>query len=100
MDIEEYKIELMDFLKNEYKKPKVVVMPDFFFDRIINLRDNFENFSSKVTKIIQQNGGSLDGMSQLDFKGGNAMNTASALITLGAEVTPIICTNKNGINKN
>ena len=89
----------MDFLRNEYKKPKVVVMPDFFFDRIINLRDNLENFSSKVTKIIQQNGGSLDGMSQMDFKGGNAINTASALITLGAKVTPIICTNENGINK-
>ncbi len=99
MDIEEYKIELMNFLKNDYKKPKVVVMPDFFFDRIINLRDNFENFSSKVTKIIRQNGGSLDGVSQLDFKGGNAINTASALITLGAKVTPIICTNENGINK-
>jgi len=99
LDIEEYKIELMDFLKNEYKKPKVVVMPDFFFDRIINVRDNLENFSSKVTKIIQQNGGSIDGMSQMDFKGGNAINTASALITLGAKVTPIICTNENGINK-
>ncbi len=99
MHIEEHKFELINFLRKEYKKPKVVVMPDFFFDRIINVKDNLENFSSKITKIIKQNGGSLDGMSQMDFKGGNAINTASALITLGAKVTPIICTNENGGNK-
>jgi len=99
LDIEDHKVELINFLRKEYKKPKVVVMPDFFFDRIINVKDNLENFSFKISKIIQQKGGSLDGLSQMDCKGGNAINTAFALITLGVKVTPIICTNENGINK-
>lgn len=99
MRIEEIKIKLINFLRNEHKKPKVVVMPDFFFDRIINIKDNHDDFSSKVTKIIQQNGGNLDGIPQMDDKGGNAINTAFALITIGAKVTPIVCTNEKGRNK-
>ena len=99
MSIEENKFELINFLKKEYKKPKVVVMPDFFFDRIVNLKDNPNNISLKIDKIIKQSGGSLDGISQMDLKGGNAINTASALIALGAKVTPIVCTNEHGFNK-
>jgi sugar/nucleoside kinase (ribokinase family) len=32
------------------------------------------------------------------MRGGNAVNTASALAALGAEVTPIVCTNKAGLH--
>ena len=53
----------------------------------------------KITKIAAQKGGSLDGISQMDIKGGNAINTAYALATLGAKVTTIVCTNSKGIKQ-
>jgi ribokinase len=96
---EETKAEILNFLKNEYIKPKVVVMPDFFFDRILTLDFDIADFSKKITKIAAQKGGSLDGISQMDIKGGNAINTAYALATLGAKVTPIVCTNSKGIKQ-
>jgi sugar/nucleoside kinase (ribokinase family) len=35
---------------------------------------------------------------QADIKGGNAVNTASALTALGVKVTPILCTNDYGLH--
>jgi sugar/nucleoside kinase (ribokinase family) len=97
LKIEEVKVELQNFLSKKYIKPKVVVMPDFFFDRIINLDYDLASFSTKLKKITSQKGGSLDGISQMDIKGGNAINTATSLAVLGAKVTPIVCTNNQGI---
>jgi sugar/nucleoside kinase (ribokinase family) len=99
MNAKEVKSELLNFLSKKYIKPKVVVMPDFFFDRIINLDYDLAGFSAKLNEIVAQKGGSIDGISQADFKGGNAINTACSLAVLGAIVTPIVCTNSIGINK-
>jgi ribokinase len=44
-------------------------------------------------------GGSIDGISQIDKRGGNAVNVASALANLGASVTPIVCTSENGLQQ-
>lgn len=99
MKAEKIKAELLNFLSKEYIKPKVVVMPDFFFDRIINIDYDAAGFSAKLNKIISQKGGSLDGISQVDYKGGNAINTTYSLAVLGAKVTPIVCTNSQGIRK-
>lgn len=99
MKIEEAKAELLDFLSHEYKKPTVVTMPDFFFDRIITLNYNVKNFSRIIEKISSQKGGALDNTFQMDLKGGNAINTTASLAALGAKVTPIVCTNKKGIKK-
>jgi ribokinase len=96
---EETKVELLNFLKDEYRIPKVVVMPDFFFDRILTLDYGVAGFSEKIAKIAAQKGGSLDGISQMDIKGGNAINTAYALAVLGAKVIPIVCTNNKGIKQ-
>lgn len=75
----------------------VVVMPDFFIDRIVSLNLSVEEFLAKVADKIARKGGSIDGVSQAIFRGGNAINTASALARLGAKVTPIVCTNKLGL---
>ena len=71
-------------------------MPDFFLDRILTLKWNNATYSNKIDKIVRTKGGSMDKVSQVDQRGGNAVNTASALATLGVKVTPIICTNTFG----
>jgi sugar/nucleoside kinase (ribokinase family) len=93
------KDELSSFLKNESKKLDVTVMPDFFHDRLISLNYNTNDFSSLIADIARRKGGSTDGIEQTDIRGGNAINTTSALAALGANVTPIVCTNKLGLQQ-
>jgi sugar/nucleoside kinase (ribokinase family) len=91
--------ELLRFLKETQKKIGVVVMPDFFYDRLINLDYDAASFSSSIMDITERKGGSIDGIAQIDIRGGNAVNTASALAALGVNVTPIVCTNKLGLQQ-
>ena len=91
------KDELLNFLKEGFKKLDAVVMPDFFLDRLINLNCAPSKFSSTVSDVAKRKGGSIDGVAQTDIRGGNAINTASALAALGVKVTPIVCTNKLGL---
>jgi len=88
--------EVTEFLKKDACKPNVVVMPDFFLDRLIHIESNLKEFSEEAEAVVKRKGGSIDNISQTDFRGGNAANTASALALLGARVTPIICTSKFG----
>ena len=78
--------ELNRFLKSENGKISVVVMPDFFLDRILCLNWNTTTLSQKLENVAQRKGGSIDGLKQAELRGGNAINTASALIELGANV--------------
>ena len=94
-----YKDELLSFLKENPKKLDVVVMPDFFLDRLINLNCDAPRFSSMVANVANRKGGSIDGIAQTDIRGGNAINTASALAALGVKATPIVCTNKLGLQQ-
>jgi sugar/nucleoside kinase (ribokinase family) len=93
------KNELLSFLKEAPKKLDVVVMPDFFLDRLINLNCDAPSFLSMVTNVTNRKGGSIDGIAQTDIRGGNAINTASALAALSVKVTPIACTNKLGLQQ-
>lgn len=88
--------EVMESLKKHACKPNVVVMPDFFLDRLIHIESNLKKFSAEAEAVVKRKGGSIDNITQADFRGGNAANTASALARLGARVTPIICTSKLG----
>ena len=90
--------EVKGFLKRlrAEKEIHVVVMPDFFLDRFVSLNSNLETFVDAVADVLGRKGGSIDGVIQKDFRGGNAVNTASALASLGIKVTPIICTDKLG----
>lgn len=87
---------LQDFLKALHKEPNVVVMPDFFIDRIVTPALSLDSFCRKLGEVAQRKGGSIDNMLQTDLRGGNAVNTASALAALGANVTPIVCTDEIG----
>jgi sugar/nucleoside kinase (ribokinase family) len=97
--IADYKKELLNFLEEKPKKCNVIVMPDFFLDRLISLNYDTPHFSSLVADIAKRKGGSIDGVEQVELKGGNAINTASALAALGIHVTPIVCTNKLGLQQ-
>jgi ribokinase len=92
--------ELKSFL--EQKNPpecKVVVMPDFFLDRFINLTWDAAEFSGMLSGVAKRKGGSIDGIPQVDMRGGNAINVAAALASLGATVTPIVCTSSYGLQQ-
>ena len=91
--------ELINFLSEKPKPLNIVVAPDFFMDRLIDLDYDPEHFSSEIAGIIERKGGSMDQIPQTDQRGGNAINVASALLTLGAKVTPIVCTSKLGLEQ-
>ena len=97
MNTAAWKKELKDFLLNNPKDCKVVVLPDFFLDRLINLNWNSTEFSHLIREVTKRKGGSIDGIPQTDLRGGNAINVASALANLGANVTPIVCTSQSGL---
>ena len=90
----------MSFLEQKQLRDcKVVVMPDFFLDRLINLRWDASEFSDLIDSVAERKGGSIDGIPQADLRGGNAVNVASALVNLGAAVTPIVCTSEYGLEQ-
>ncbi len=76
-----------------------MVLPDFFLDRLVSLEWDLSEFSKIAKDVTARKGGSLDGISQIDIRGGNAINVASALASLGAKVTPIVCTNEFGLQQ-
>ncbi len=89
--------EVKEFLRSSNEDVNIVVMPDFFLDRFISLNCNPSVFSRMVAEVAERKGGSIDGISQTDFRGGNAVNTASALASLDAKVTIIACTDRLGV---
>ena len=93
------KNELLNFLNEKQEKLDVVVMPDFFYDRLISIDYDVASFSSLIADVTSRKGGSIDAIAQLDIRGGNAVNTASALAALAVNVTPIVCTSKLGLQQ-
>ncbi|HLG37748.1 MAG TPA: carbohydrate kinase family protein [Nitrososphaera sp.] len=63
----------------------IVVMPDFFVDRIIRLESKEKLFNA-LTEKAKRGGGSVRGISTTDVKGGNAVNVAYCLAKLGVKV--------------
>lgn len=63
----------------------IVVMPDFFVDRIIRLESKEKLFDA-LTEKAKRGGGSVRGISTTDVKGGNAVNVAYCLAKLGVKV--------------
>jgi len=80
------------------KKFSVVVMPDFFLDRLVTYEGDIEHFSKAMTEVAERKGGSIHGIRQLELRGGNAANTAAALAALGSKVYPIIDTSLLGLH--
>jgi len=64
----------------------IVVMPDFFVDRIVRLESKEKLFDA-LTEKAKRGGGSIRGIPTVDIKGGNAANVAYCLSKLGVKVT-------------
>jgi ribokinase len=73
----------------------IVVMPDFFIDRIIKLRSK-EDFMDALNQKAKFGGGSIRNMPTVDIKGGNAVNIAYCLAQLGAKVNLFTISDKIG----
>ncbi|HVP92450.1 MAG TPA: carbohydrate kinase family protein [Acidobacteriota bacterium] len=89
--------EVQRFLKRKNEEFNVVVMPDFFLDRLINLKCSIKRFSESLENVGRRKGGCIDGIEQTELRGGNAINTASALAALDIRVVPIACTSILGL---
>jgi ribokinase len=79
-------VEIIEKLRQLNIVGSVVVMPDFFVDRIIRLQSK-ENLFDTLTEKAKLGGGSIRGISTTDVKGGNAVNIAYCLAKLGAKVS-------------
>ena len=100
MSHEQHIETLLEFLTRPPEKPcKVAVLPDFFLDRLVDLPWTPAKFAAKMGDVAERKGGSLDGVPQVDMAGGNAVNVARALNSLGVEVTPIVCTSHFGLEQ-
>ncbi|MHA1483726.1 MAG: hypothetical protein ACTSPR_00230, partial [Candidatus Thorarchaeota archaeon] len=86
---------LVEKLQNLPEMPRVVVMPDFFLDHFV-LVDEFEGFLTGLGRLAEQGGGNLMNTTQLIRRGGNSVNTASALLSLGADPCLIVTTDEHG----
>jgi len=88
---------LESFLQKKTRELTVVTLPDFFLDRLVSLGSDLKTFYGDVSRVAKRKGGSVDNIAQEELRGGNAINTASALSALGVNVVPIVCTNKLGL---
>ena len=79
-------MELIEKLRHLSTIGSIVVMHDFFVDRIIRLESK-ENLSGALSEKAKAGGGSIRGIPTTDVKGGNAVNIAYSLAKLGAKVS-------------
>lgn len=77
---------LIEKLKHLSIVGSIVVMPDFFVDRIVRLESK-EMLFEALTEKAGRGGGSIRGIPTCDVKGGNAVNVAYCLAKLGISVT-------------
>ena len=84
---------MLEKLQNLNIVGSVVVLSDFFLDRIIKIQ-SISAFYDLISKKSTM-GGSIRGIHQKDLKGGNAVNVAFALARLGAPVSLITVADKS-----
>ncbi|MGH9992681.1 MAG: carbohydrate kinase family protein [Nitrososphaera sp.] len=73
----------------------IVVMPDFFVDRIVRLESREKLFEA-LSEKAGRGGGSIRGVPMADVKGGNAVNAAYCLARLGVKVTLFTVADETG----
>jgi ribokinase len=85
---------MLEDLRNLNLVNSVVVLNDFFLDRIMKI----QNLDQLYNQILEKSklGGSIRGIPQIDLKGGNATNVAYALARLGCPVSLITIADKTG----
>lgn len=77
---------MIEKLKQFQSLGSIVVMPDFFVDRIIRI-ESAEKLLAALEEKAKNGGGSIRDVSTTDIRGGNAVNVAYALAKLGAKVS-------------
>lgn len=77
---------MIEKLKQFQPLGSIVVMPDFFVDRIIRI-ESAEKLLAALEEKAQNGGGSIRGVPTTDIRGGNAVNVSYALAKLGAKVS-------------
>jgi ribokinase len=73
----------------------IIVLPDFFMDRIVRFSSE-DKLIDVLNNKIKFGGGSIRGIQTFDIKGGNAVNVAYCLAKLGLTVTLFTVANKIG----
>jgi len=82
------KVELIkEILKKEIQPFKVLIMPDFTVDHLIRMEEDFESILEKMKGIAIRGGGNILHTKHSIIRGGNAANLASAIASLGLNVT-------------
>ncbi len=88
---------LITTLQSPPSVPPPVILPDFFLDHFV-IAGSFDEFVASLESLARQGGGNLLGTSQFISRGGNSVNTASALISLGIHPTLIAKTDSQGLS--
>jgi len=86
---------LIEALENPVEVGRPVILPDFYVDHFV-IAGGFEEFIEGLTRLAKQGGGNLLGNRQFLRRGGNSVNTASALLTLGLDTVLIVTTDEYG----
>ena len=86
---------LISILKNPPEVSNPVILPDFFVDHFVIVPE-FEDFVQNLEVLANQGGGNLLNNAQFIRKGGNTVNTASALFALGLNPKMIVTTDEYG----
>ena len=87
--------KLLEILKNPPPVPRPIILPDFFFDHFV-ITEGLEDLLSNMKEVAKQGGGNIVGSTQFIRHGGNAVNTAAALHTLGLDPQVIVTTDEYG----
>jgi sugar/nucleoside kinase (ribokinase family) len=82
-------------LSGPLSEAKPVILPDFFVDHFVKF-ESFEEFLEDLRLLADQGGGNLLGSEQFITRGGNSVNTASALLRLGLDPVVIVTTDSQG----
>ncbi len=88
---------LLEVLCNPPVVQRPVIMPDFFVDHFV-IGESLDAFIEGLRRLAQQGGGNLIGTRHMLRRGGNSVNTASALLRLGADPVLIVKTSAQGLS--
>jgi hypothetical protein len=86
INLEQETESLCKHLSSMKESHKIIVMPDFFFDHFVFYDGSFKSLQQMIQDVVNQGGGNIPLTTQNMLRGGNAVNCASALATLGAQV--------------
>ncbi len=87
---------LFTILQEPPAVPPPVILPDFFLDHFV-IAESLDAFIESLKLLAEQGGGNMIGTRQIISRGGNSVNTASALLSLGIHPILIVKTNPQGL---